>query len=271
MPYLCGLAAANGMATNFYSNQHDSLLAYLYATSGDTWTGSPYNCNGLTCASQGVITGDNLVRALAAAGKSWRGYFEDMPSQGYTGGDTAHYVQHHNPFVWYSDVAGSAIQKANMYPLTRFAQDVQAGSFANFSYIVPNILNDADGSGSQTSTALLLTADNWLQNNIGPLLNTAPFQAGGDGILIVVFDEGRVSGKSGDSSSDNACSPTQSSGCGGHVAYVMIGPNVTPGSTTANTYHFQDMLHTMIHLLGMSDYMNNASTGNDIALLPGVQ
>jgi hypothetical protein len=49
----------------------------------------------------------------------------------------------------------------------------------------------------------------------------------------------------------------------------MIGPKVIPGSTTSNVYQFQDMLHTMIHLLGMTDYMNNSSGAADIALLPG--
>jgi hypothetical protein len=117
---------------------------------------------------------------------------------------------------------------------------------------------------------LLISADTWLKNNIGPLLATAPFQPGGDGILIVTFDEGSVAGKSGDSTTDNACSPTTSSGCGGHIVFVMIGPAVKPGSNSTNTYHFQDMLHTMIHLLGLSDYMNGASTGTDINLLPGV-
>jgi hypothetical protein len=29
------------------------------------------------------------------------------------------------------------------------------------------------------------------------------------------------------------------------------------------------MLHTMIHLLGVTDYMNGASGGTDVALLPG--
>jgi len=50
----------------------------------------------------------------------------------------------------------------------------------------------------------------------------------------------------------------------------MIGPNVIAGSSTSETYHFQDMLHTTIHLLGISDYMNNANGAADIALLPGV-
>ena len=57
---------------------------------------------------------------------------------------------------------------------------------------------------------LLSKADNWIKTNIGPgpgLLSSPAFQKpGGDGILIVTFDEGRVAGKSGDKSSDNACS-----------------------------------------------------------------
>jgi hypothetical protein len=271
MPYLCGLAAKNGLALNFYSNVHGSLLDYLYNTSGATWTGSPADCTGGGCSSEGAITGDNVIRALAASGKTWRGYFEGMPFQGYTGGDTGDYVQHHNPFIWYSDVADSSTEQKNMYPFTQLASDVKANAFKNFNYIVPNVVHDADGTGSQSASALLSAADSWLKTNISPLLSTPTFQAGGDGILMLVFDEGKVAGKSGDASSDNSCSPTQSSGCGGHVAFVMIGPNVSSGSTTSNTYHFQDMLHAIIHLLGMTDYMNGAGGGADIGLLPGVK
>ena len=184
------------------------------------------------------------------------------------GGNTDDYVDDHNPFRWYSDVADSSGQQDNMYPFTRFATDVKANSFQNFSYIVPDVLHDAEGTGSQSASALLSAADNWLKTNIAPLLSTPPFQSGGDGILMITFDEGRVKGKSGASSSDNSCSPTQSSGCGGHVAFVMVGPHVITGSTTSDTYHFQDMLHTIIHFLGVSDYMNKANGAADIALLP---
>jgi acid phosphatase len=271
MPYLCGLAAANGMALSFYANDHGSLKDYLYNTSGSDWTVSPYNCGEAVCASIGAVTGDNIVRALTGANLTWRGYFEDMPSQGYLGGNTANYAQKHNPFVWYSDVANSVTQQDNMYPFTQFAQDLSTNSFQNFSYIVPNLLDDGHGTGSQSSASLLATADSWLQTNIGPLLSAqgGPFQPGGDGILIVVFDEAEQTGVSGDSATDSSCSPTQSTGCGGHVAFVMIGPNVIAGSTTSNTYQIQDMLHTIIHLLGMSDYMNNTNGAADIALLPG--
>lgn len=268
MPYLCGLAAANGMASNFYANAHGSALDYIYNTSGGDWTASPSYCAGWGCKS--TISKDNIVRAITAAGMTWRGYFEDMPYQGYMGWDTANYVVRHNPFRWYSDVAGSDDQQSNMYPFTQFAADVNANTFANFSYIIPNMLDDAEGDGGESANALLSSADTWLQANLPSLLATPPFQPGGDGILIVTFDEGDEAGDSGDSSTDNSCSPSQSSGCGGHIPFVMIGPNVVDGSTTSNIYHFQDMLHTVIHLLGLSDYMNGAAGAADIALLPGV-
>ncbi len=268
MPNLCNLASANGLALNVYANAHGSLRDYLYLTSGSAWTASPNSCSGAACSA--VITGDNLVRALTAAGKTWRGYFEGMPAQGYMGGDTGNYVLHHNPFPWYSDVANDVSQQMNMYGFGQFATDAGANAFQNFSLIVPNVLDDADMPDATSPGVLLATADNWLNTNVfGPLLASPPFQAGGDGILIIVFDEGDVVGESGDTTADNSCSPTQSSGCGGHVALVMIGPKVIKGSTTSNVYQFQDVLHTIVHLLGLPDYPNASAGANDIALLPG--
>ncbi len=92
MPYLCGLAAANGMALHFYSNAHGSLLAYLFNTSGADWKGKPYDCTGTACSSAGVIKGDNIVRALNNANKTWRGYFEGMPHCGYMGASAGNYT-----------------------------------------------------------------------------------------------------------------------------------------------------------------------------------
>jgi hypothetical protein len=86
-------------------------------------------------------------------------------------------------------------------------------------------------------------------------------------VLIITFDESTLKGQSGASVDDYACSPTQAVGCGGHVPFVMIGPLVTPGATDRGTYHFEDMLHTIIHLLGMSDYMNDAAGAADIQLM----
>jgi hypothetical protein len=268
MPNLCNWARTKGgIATHFYANTHGSLRSYLFNTSGAAWEGKPWDCSGDACSSVGVIKADNIVRALTNAHKTWRGYFEDLPHCGYMGGSAGNYTQHHNPFKWYSDVAESPVQQANMCPFTQLATDLSTPStIPNFGYIVPSLRDDAEGTGGQSAGALLSTADNWIKTNISQLLSSDPFQPGGDGILIVTFDESRVSGKSGDKSSDNACSPSGSSGCGGHIAFVVIGPNIPAGSVATATYHFQDMLHTIIHLLGLLDYMNGANGAADIAL-----
>jgi phosphatidylinositol-3-phosphatase len=268
MPYLCGLAAQGGIATNFYSDVHGSLWGYLDNTSGEVWAVPPFNCNGAVCAAPGAVTGDNIVRALTSSGKTWRGYFEDMPSPGYTGGNVANYVDRHNPFKWYSDVTQDPAQQNNMVPFTQLSADIAAGNFPNFGYIVPNVLHDGHGTGNQPppAAALMAAADSWMQTNIAPLLASPPFQAGGDGVLIITFDESALDKASGDSFSDAACSPTQPTGCGGHIPLVIIGPLAAAGSTATATYHFADMLHTIITLLGLPDYMNQAATASDIPL-----
>src|SRR5437764_13236484 len=69
-----------------------------------------------------------------------------------------------------------------MVPFTQFAADMAANQLPNYSIIVPDVDNDAhDGTVGQ--------ADTFLNNNVAPLLNTPSFQAGGDGLMFITFDE----------------------------------------------------------------------------------
>src|SRR5439155_26500866 len=110
-----------------------------------------------------VVTDDNVVRRLLAAGKTWKSYAEDLPSVGYLGGDTGGYARKHNVFALLSDVANDPVQRNNLVPFTQFKTDLAAGTFPTFSNIVPNLCNDAHDCG-------LGTADNWLKTNIAPLI-----------------------------------------------------------------------------------------------------
>jgi phospholipase C len=267
MPYLCSLGASNGIATNFYSNSHGSLLAYLMSTSGSEWTDAPALCNGNRCAAPGAVDGNNLVRALNKSGQSWRGYFEDMPEAGYLGGNTAFYVDRHNPFVWYSDVAASSTQRSNMVPFSQFAADLKANSFANFNYIVPNLLHDGHGRGRQSSSELMSGADSWLKANIAPLLASPAFQAGGDGVLFITFDESALSNQSGELVDDFSCSSSEPTGCGGHVPFVVVSPMVSSGAIASSTYHFEDLLHTVLSLLGLPHSINASDGASNIKLI----
>ena len=230
MPYLNSLASKYGLATQYYANTHPSIGNYFMLTTGAIITNDDSFCS--------TITNDNIVRHLLTAGKTWKSYAESLPSVGYTGCGSGSYVKRHNPFAFLSDVANSS-EKNNLVPFTQFSKDLANNALPNFSFIVPNLNNDAhDGTLTQ--------ADNWLKSNlVVPLLNTAMFKAGGDGILIVVFDE-------------SVTSDTVHGG--GHVAAVVIGPKVRPGSKPTTLYQHQNALRTLMQALGLKTYPGMASS-----------
>jgi acid phosphatase len=170
MPYLNGLASTNGLATQYYTDAHPSLPNYFMLTvgAGTSITGSEGD------AYNGIIAQDNVVRALTAAGKTWKCYAEALPSVGYLGGDDGNYVQHHDPFVYLSDIQNSSGQASNIVPFTQLATDISSNSLPDYAFIVPDVTDDAhncpQGMTTCTDTQKLANADQWLSTNIGPLL-----------------------------------------------------------------------------------------------------
>src|SRR5439155_1244530 len=172
MPYLNGLAQQYGLATQYYANTHPSIGNYFMMTVGKIITNDDNYSS--------VVSDDNVVRRLLAAHKTWKSYAEDLPSVGYTGGDVGNYARKHNVFALLSDVANDPVQSNNLVPFTQFATDLANNALPNYSFIVPNLCNDAHDCS-------LGTADTWLQANIDPLIKSAQFQQ--DGLLIILFDE----------------------------------------------------------------------------------
>jgi acid phosphatase len=169
---------------------------------------------------------------MLASGVSFKVYAEGI-TQGYLGGNTGLYLIRHNPFAMLSDVAGNP-QVANqvIMPFTQFATDLANGNLPEFSYIVPDIVDDAH-------TGTPPQADSWLQSNVvAPLAKNAAFQPGGDGILIVDFDESVTS---------------DTANGGGHVAAIFWGPGAKTGYTQASNtlYQHQSMLRSIMEQLGL--------------------
>lgn len=228
MPYLNSLISKYGLATKFYGNQTGSIPDYFMATAGqalDTW--SVQNIN-------------NIVRQLNAAGKSWKSYAESLPYTGYLDGKSYPYTREHNPFALFSDVVNSSAQKQNLVPFSpNFAQDLANNTLPNYSFIVPNLQNDAHdcppGMSTCTDSQKLQNADQWLKKNIDPLIQSSVFQQ--DGLLIIEFDEGE-----GDTTNG-----------GGHVAWVVIGPKVKPGYRSSYYYYAnQSTLRLTCDALGIA-------------------
>lgn len=223
-PNLNNLIKNGALATNYFADFHPSLPNYFMLT-----TGQPLTFND---SSTQVWSVDNIARRMLSAGVSFRIYAEGV-TRGYLGGDNGLYVVRHNPFVLLSDIANNK-QVANqvIWPFTQFASDAANGALPQFSFIIPNI--DDDGH-----TGTPRQADSWLQANVvEPLSKYSSFQPGGNGVLIVDFDESAFS---------------DAAHGGGHVAPVFWGPAAKSGYTQASTtlYLHESMLRTIMDELGL--------------------
>jgi acid phosphatase len=220
------LIKTGALPTNYYADTHPSIGNYLMLTTGQILTNDD--------SSTQVWNVDNVARRMLVSGVSFRVYAEGI-TQGYVGGNTGLYLIRHNPFALLSDVADNAtVANQVICPITQFATDLANNALPEFSFIVPDVNDDAHNGTPQQ-------ADSWLQTNVVvPLSSYSAFAAGGDGLLIVDFDEAATS------DTDHG---------GGHVSPVLWGPIVRVGYTQASTtiYQHESMLRTIMEGLGLSD------------------
>jgi phosphatidylinositol-3-phosphatase len=229
MPYFNSLASKYALATQYYSNRHSSLPALMRLVAGQDVT---TNNNTTQCFNV-----DNVVRHLLFNGLTWKSYQEDLPYAGFTGLSWAYYVRRHNPLIDFTDVCAPS-QKLNSVPYKQLATDMANNATPNYVYITPNLMHDGhDGTRAQ--------ADTWLANHVPAILARPEFQAGGDGLLFIVWDEGTLY-------IDNRCSASVATGCGGRVATLVIGPNVKRNFKSQTLYHHQNLLRTVCDAMGFA-------------------
>jgi hypothetical protein len=232
-PNLNTLISNGALATNYYANTHPSIGNYFMLTTGQLLTNDDQSTT--------VWTVDNIARRMLAANIPFKIYAEGI-TQGYVGGNIGLYLVRHNPFARLSDIANNP-QVANqcIWPFTQFAVDLANGTLPEFSYIVPDVDDDAHNGTAQQ-------ADSWLQTNLViPLSNNPAFAPGGDGLLIVEFDEAATS---------------DITNGGGHVSPVLWGPPVKVGytQTSSTLYQHQSMLRTVMDLLQLPNPPGAAAT-----------
>ena len=246
MAYLNGLANINSLATQYYADAHPSLPNYFELTVGEgtsiTGTqGDSYN---------GTVTQDNVIRALVAAGKSWKAYAESLPAIGYLGGDNGPYLRRHNPVVYFSDVQQDSNQANNVVPFTQLATDITNNSLPDYAFITPNTNDDAHdcpaGMSTCTDEQKLAAADQWLSNNIQPLLSSTAFQ---NSLLIIVFDEAE---------------DTDITHGGGHVPAILVSPLAKQGYQSTTLYQHESVLRLMMEGLSVPDLPGSAASAPDM-------
>jgi len=230
MPYLNSLANQYGLATNYFANAHPSIPNYFELSTGQILTlidaSTPHTF---------PVSDDNVVRELLAAGKTWKSYAEDLPSIGYTGGDTGRYAVRHNPLAYLTDVQNDTKQAQNLVPFSQLAADLNTANLPEYSFIVPNLCDDAHDCP-------LSTADAWLKTNIDPLINSPQFQK--DGLLIIVFDEADT---------------LDFTAGGGHVIAIIVSPQAKRNYKSIAFYQHQSVLRLTLEGLGVTKLPGDAA------------
>lgn len=274
MPWLTAQGNTHGYATNYQSDNGGSLLDYLWLASGSCQSRAncalpagthDFNCNGNDCYYPGTattdpITDNNIFRELNNHGISWKVYAQSYAAAGGTPttpdnhNGTAYY-RRHNGATWYSDILNNTNGSAGkIVDLSQLTTDLNKGTLPRFLIIVPDGNHDAHdcpvGMSSCTTAQKLAAADGFLSNTLGPILATADFQSGGDGLAIVTFDE---------------CGGGTNAGCGASVYTALIGPKVLPHTISKTVYKHENALRTMLDALGIRSYPGAAATAPDMS------
>jgi len=281
-PYLSGELRSRGMLlTNYYGIAHDSLPNYLAQISGqrpnastvkDCHTFSPFTPSGTD--SQGLLLGDGCVYPpevptvagqLSGAGKTWKGYMEDMqspclhpalgvPDDHRTASPGDQYSTHHDPFVYFRSITDSPDCAKNVVNYTALAKDLTTvGTTPNLSYITPNLCHDAHDNPCADGTAGgLAAADTWLKSQVPAILDSPAFKQ--DGMLIITLDE---------ADNGRAGPPNGVAGgtAGGQVGALILSPFSAQGGTSDHPYNHYSLLASIEDFFGLPHLAGAAETG----------
>jgi phosphatidylinositol-3-phosphatase len=215
-PFINALAANGAMMAQSFAETHPSEPNYLALFAGSTL--------GVTkdvCPVNGGAT-PNLASELLAAGYTFVGYAEGLPTAGSTVCSAGKYARKHVPWANFTNVP-----PANSLPFSAFPMGNYA-SLPTVSFVIPN--NDDnmhDGSVAQ--------GDAWLSRELSGYANWA---VANNSLLIVTWDE-------------------DDGGPRNQIPTVIYGAHVQPGSYSEQISHY-NVLSTLEQMYGLPKTGNAA-------------
>jgi acid phosphatase len=215
--YFNQLAGEGASFTSSFAITHPSEPNYMALFGGST--------DGLTSDACPVTSSAaNLGSELLAAGDTFKGYSEGLPSTGSTVCTSGKYARKHSPWINYSNVPAS-----DSVPFSSFPSSGSYASLPTLSFVIPNLDDDMhDGTISQANT--------WLQNNLSAY---ATWAQSNDSLLIVTWDE--------DDYTENNQIPT-----------IIVGQGVKAGKYSENINHYS-LLATLEKMYGLTPVGASAS------------
>jgi acid phosphatase len=194
-PYFTSLAAQGAKFSQSYAITHPSQPNYVALLSGATQGVTSDSC-------PQTFSAENLAHQVIAAGLTFKGYSESMPSDGYTGCSSGTYMRKHNSWVDFSNVPAASNVTYASFPSSY-------ASLPTVAFVTPNMCNDMHDCS-------VATGDTWLKNNLDAYAQWAKTN---NSLLIVTFDE------------DNSLSLN-------HIYTAFVGAHVAAGTYSEKITHY---------------------------------
>lgn len=275
------IAMISGIAPN-PSTQGDCPVFTEFAEKGTSPDGQPI---GLGCVYPAHVL--TIGNQLAAAGKTWRAYLEDMgnnpareaslcahpaigavdPTERADNAKHDRYATKHNPWVYFHAVIDSASCSKNVVPLSNLLTDL-GSSTPNFSFIAPDLCHDGHDPDCGDEPGGLEGIDQFLSRWVPLITHSAAFQ---HGLLVITFDESGNDDTAccAEPSGPNTTVPGGGGPGGGRTGAVLLSPYIAPGTISAvpyNHYSFLRSVEDIFHLpyLGYAGAKGLVPFGSDV-------
>jgi len=219
-PFINQLAKGGALFTGMYGEEHNSEGNYFWLFSG-----SNQGVGLMDEIPAGKFTASNVGHELIAAGRTFKGYAEDLPA---IGSEVAlapapckkdcRYARKHVPWVSFANLpSGSSADTSSNLRFEDFPQDFS--KLPTLSFVVPNLFNDMHNGKPK---AAIKAGDAWLRSH---LQDYARWAADHNSLLVVTFDENnndsRFSGLTDPRSDDRVTK--------NRIATVFFGAGIKPG------------------------------------------
>jgi hypothetical protein len=236
-PYINALAAQGAVAAGYHDSYvHPSEPNYLWMVAGENFGILDDNDPG---PSNAIASQSHLADQIELAGLTWRAYEDGM---GQPCGLQSHdrYAAKHDPFVYFTDIDGwdgtqfvpGARCTEHVVDYSALDADIAADAVPDYVFITPDLDHDMhDGTVAQ--------GDAWLATEVPKILATNAYQRGG--VLFLLWDEGASSGDS--------------------PPFIVVSPNVTPGTVSQTSYDTSSFLLTVEKMLGVEALPCSADPG----------
>jgi len=175
-PYFNKLSKQGALFTNLMAEDHPSQGNYIAMIAGSKLNVKNDNVVDLKESHVGDL--------LEKAGMRWKVYAESYPGNCFTGKQSGSYVRKHVPFMSFVNVNQNSARCLNIEDETKFGEDFNNGTLAEYSMYIPNLRSDGHDTGVDF-------AGKWFEKTLGNIfLDSAKLS---DTLFVITFDESGAS------------------------------------------------------------------------------